>query len=451
VSPWCTSNWQSLRYRVVRAGADPYFPDLLLAADRTIYLGNDPLFQLEGEPDRRDVGQASSLPHLLARCLGPTLRPQSNGFSLKFRGEYSLDGGILTRDHILSYRVDGNQVARVDPPALTAEDFLDEWVSMPWHDAARWSDPSNLSDLRAWHSFLHEKKSWTSDGLLFVQPCQSSTPDSSLATPPCPTAPNPTPSSPTQWQIGLALIPNSSDRDERSTESVRGDRNDSFDSKPKEAGTVRQAWNPSERSDLTNAASFETLLRSEISNLRFPVQLGRKAGGTPLGDIPSSLFFTVTRQQDQFIMKRIDSVRPPGCPGELPPEAFPSVDPVSPPTHKVARSRHRAAPHQALSRSLGEIAPIPSTWKYHTNRRAADAKWSSFRSGCRSLSVDSNPPYRLPYSSRCIGMGKEYVEQRDSAYWVAGSRVSLDSIVYSFLRGASPESITRSFPAVTLQ
>jgi len=50
-----------------------------------------------------------------------------------------------------------------------------------------------------------------------------------------------------------------------------------------------------------------------------------------------------------------------------------------------------------------------------------------------------------------VVVGKEYVEQREGAYWIAGTRVSLDSIVYCFLRGASPESIIRSFPAVTLE
>jgi uncharacterized protein (DUF433 family) len=48
-------------------------------------------------------------------------------------------------------------------------------------------------------------------------------------------------------------------------------------------------------------------------------------------------------------------------------------------------------------------------------------------------------------------MGKDYVEEREGAYWIAGTRVSLDSIVYAFLRGASPESIVRSFPAVSLE
>lgn len=32
-------------------------------------------------------------------------------------------------------------------------------------------------------------------------------------------------------------------------------------------------------------------------------------------------------------------------------------------------------------------------------------------------------------------MGKNYVEQRDTAYWITGTRISLDSIVYAFKRG----------------
>jgi len=46
---------------------------------------------------------------------------------------------------------------------------------------------------------------------------------------------------------------------------------------------------------------------------------------------------------------------------------------------------------------------------------------------------------------------KEYVEKREGAYRICGTRVSLDSIVYAFLRGAAPESIALSFPALTLE
>jgi uncharacterized protein (DUF433 family) len=48
-------------------------------------------------------------------------------------------------------------------------------------------------------------------------------------------------------------------------------------------------------------------------------------------------------------------------------------------------------------------------------------------------------------------MAKEYIEQRGGAYYIGGSRVSLDSVVYAFLRGDSPEGIAESFPAVGLE
>jgi len=46
---------------------------------------------------------------------------------------------------------------------------------------------------------------------------------------------------------------------------------------------------------------------------------------------------------------------------------------------------------------------------------------------------------------------REYVEKVDDTYRLSGSRVSLDSIVFAFLRGASPESIQRSFPTIELE
>jgi len=45
----------------------------------------------------------------------------------------------------------------------------------------------------------------------------------------------------------------------------------------------------------------------------------------------------------------------------------------------------------------------------------------------------------------------EYVEQRNGGYYVAGTRVSLDSVVYAFLEGDSPEGIAYSFQALTLE
>ena len=47
--------------------------------------------------------------------------------------------------------------------------------------------------------------------------------------------------------------------------------------------------------------------------------------------------------------------------------------------------------------------------------------------------------------------GTFYVEQRNDAYWIEGTRVSLDSIVYAFWNGQTPESIAQSFPTLTLE
>jgi uncharacterized protein (DUF433 family) len=48
-------------------------------------------------------------------------------------------------------------------------------------------------------------------------------------------------------------------------------------------------------------------------------------------------------------------------------------------------------------------------------------------------------------------MAKEYVEQRNGGYYVGETRVSLDSVVYAFLRGESTEDIAASFPALSLE
>ena len=45
----------------------------------------------------------------------------------------------------------------------------------------------------------------------------------------------------------------------------------------------------------------------------------------------------------------------------------------------------------------------------------------------------------------------DYVEEHSGGYFITGTRVSLDSVVYAFLRGESPEGIAESFPALTLE
>lgn len=46
---------------------------------------------------------------------------------------------------------------------------------------------------------------------------------------------------------------------------------------------------------------------------------------------------------------------------------------------------------------------------------------------------------------------KQYIEQRDEGYSIAGTRISLDSVIYSFLNGESPETIAQNFPLLSLE
>ena len=41
---------------------------------------------------------------------------------------------------------------------------------------------------------------------------------------------------------------------------------------------------------------------------------------------------------------------------------------------------------------------------------------------------------------------EKYVEERDGGYYLADTRISLDSIVHAFQDGESPDEILRSFP-----
>ena len=236
ITPWCTSNWQELRYKVTRPGSDARTPRVLMTAKDVIYLQDDPIFELSGDP---------------------------TGFSLRFQAGYSLDPGVFARDHILRYQVQGNQTLRVNPVAGSARDFLDEWINMPWEEAKRWSDPSTCVEQRHWHAFLHDNKCWSTDGLSFVQPCESAASGHGDA-------------NPTEWQIGVDISPAGSD--------------------------VTDAGDPSGINSADSADSIQPRRAAPLQELCV--------------NLPSTLFFTITRNADGFMMEQIASLRPPGCRGE---------------------------------------------------------------------------------------------------------------------------------------
>ncbi len=46
--------------------------------------------------------------------------------------------------------------------------------------------------------------------------------------------------------------------------------------------------------------------------------------------------------------------------------------------------------------------------------------------------------------------GSPYIEEREAGLYLAGTRISLDSVVIAFQDGSSPESIAESFPTLKL-
>ena len=47
-------------------------------------------------------------------------------------------------------------------------------------------------------------------------------------------------------------------------------------------------------------------------------------------------------------------------------------------------------------------------------------------------------------------MPNEYIEKANQVYRIKGTRVAIDSIIYKFQQGRSPESIQDAFPALSL-
>ncbi|HEX4949040.1 MAG TPA: DUF433 domain-containing protein [Blastocatellia bacterium] len=47
-------------------------------------------------------------------------------------------------------------------------------------------------------------------------------------------------------------------------------------------------------------------------------------------------------------------------------------------------------------------------------------------------------------------MPNEYIEKENEVYRIKGTRVALDSIIYKFQQGRSPEAIQDAFPALSL-
>lgn len=118
VPGWCSSNWRAVHYDLSRVGATPDRPNVFFAGQEGFYLGAE-------EP--------------------PELKADTQHFELRNR-DASVDlSNVHNRVHVHRFAIEGDRLRRIPPVALSARDFVDEWVSSSWREARRWTLTSDAA------------------------------------------------------------------------------------------------------------------------------------------------------------------------------------------------------------------------------------------------------------------------------------------------------------------
>jgi hypothetical protein len=129
VNPWCSSNWQAIRYKAMKPGPTAYQPKILLEKEASIYLGN---------------------------LTGGFISLEPGKFTIRYDAGQRLDDGVLIRRHVDAYKVEGDRVSRIAPLAEEPEGFLDEWCQLPWAEASKWIAGPVTTSLQKWHKKIHD-------------------------------------------------------------------------------------------------------------------------------------------------------------------------------------------------------------------------------------------------------------------------------------------------------
>ena len=125
---WCSSGWQPVYYRAFRLGPDPLAPPLVDGDEFAYIAGDDP-------PIRGNV----------------TVNDVLVEFPIR-----SIDTGVFTRPAIRHYKIDHDEVKRVDPLTLRPRDFVDEWLTHDWRESAFWSESANRGSMLDAYRKLHK-------------------------------------------------------------------------------------------------------------------------------------------------------------------------------------------------------------------------------------------------------------------------------------------------------
>jgi len=143
IASWCTSNLHPFYYRAFRLGPDWEAPPLVEGSEVT-RIGSDP-------PIRGSVTATDILV------------------------EFDIPGGLDNYEAVRHYRIDHDQVKRVDPLALNPGSFVREWLTHDWRETALWSESANRRSTREWHTKLH--KDFVSGEFIYPTMHCPSTPD----------------------------------------------------------------------------------------------------------------------------------------------------------------------------------------------------------------------------------------------------------------------------------
>jgi hypothetical protein len=125
----CASNWHRVYYRVWRL--DSSSPKLLID-------GSEFAFLRAGTYLVGSISRAWPSDALVDVLVEFTQR--------------SIDAGVHSREAIRHYLIDGDQVHRVGPVALSPRDFVDEWLTSAWPESSTWSASPALEQR---HGKLH--------------------------------------------------------------------------------------------------------------------------------------------------------------------------------------------------------------------------------------------------------------------------------------------------------
>lgn len=140
-----SSVWRKIRLRVLRPSGIADQPQVLVSENEDAKL-----------PDEN----------------GYSLLAGGDTFTLTYGGSIILDGGIDARRHVAKYQVTEGGVTRLPPVALLPQDFVDEWIQLPWSQASLWNKSADSARIQEWHDRIRSAKSAAVYSRLdFVQQC----------------------------------------------------------------------------------------------------------------------------------------------------------------------------------------------------------------------------------------------------------------------------------------